>query len=413
MVAAVANPPTRGIASSSSSSSSDRPAPSLEAAQSGGSPIAKGQRGESVTAVQEALKAKGVNVDGAPLTVDGKFGPQTDAAVRGFQQQNGLTVDGLVGPQTLRALGLSTNSTTATTPATPPTRSEQARVTGAPSTARPPPPPLPAAPTPAPTTTAAASSTTLNLPPRSANAMSGSEAVAAMKGMTTPQREAFIQQQVLAGNVPDSARQMKDVPVSFTDKNGQRHDGTLHVMPDYVSIGSDADNVRVPMNPLTAQRIADATGTTLPTRKMVNDVYAAADVRLTPQPMPPTAQMTSTDYFARHDAMVDQQLASRGAAPGALVAGDKKDVVIGNLQSAHPDRVAIYGWHQPNGKAIQPLSTVHENTYADYSHGTRLVGQTMTVDGVERPVADVLADPALSGLVSDEGPVRNARVPRA
>ena len=35
---------------------------------------------------------------GYPLVVDGEFGPRTEAAVRDFQQRNGLAVDGIAGP---------------------------------------------------------------------------------------------------------------------------------------------------------------------------------------------------------------------------------------------------------------------------------------------------------------------------
>jgi peptidoglycan hydrolase-like protein with peptidoglycan-binding domain len=38
------------------------------------------------------------------LTVDGIFGPNTETAVKLFQQGTGLTVDGVVGPQTWQAL---------------------------------------------------------------------------------------------------------------------------------------------------------------------------------------------------------------------------------------------------------------------------------------------------------------------
>ncbi len=44
--------------------------------------------------------------------IDGIYGPQTRAAVRYFQQKNGLAVDGIVGPVTAAALGMTLSSTT-------------------------------------------------------------------------------------------------------------------------------------------------------------------------------------------------------------------------------------------------------------------------------------------------------------
>jgi len=59
--------------------------------------------GEDVREVQLALVAANLS-----LTVDGVFGPGTDAAVRSFQQKMGLVSDGVVGDMTRENLGLET-----------------------------------------------------------------------------------------------------------------------------------------------------------------------------------------------------------------------------------------------------------------------------------------------------------------
>ena len=75
--------------------------------------IKYGMKGDEVSNLQTSLKNAGYDVD-----VDGSFGPQTLAAVKQYQQANGLDVDGMVGPQTSAALfGGSTDTTTASTPA--------------------------------------------------------------------------------------------------------------------------------------------------------------------------------------------------------------------------------------------------------------------------------------------------------
>ncbi len=251
---------------------------------------------------------------------------------------------------------------------------------------------------------AATAATTLALPPRAAGAETGSEFLARTANMTRPEREAAMLEQIEAGNVPSFARELR--PVEF-EANG--HTGTAHVMPDYLAIGSDDDYVRVPLNPVTAQRIADQTDASLPTTRIVDAVHRQADVRLTPDPLPASARMMSNAYVEHHDALVDSQLRRAGGEPGALVAGHKKDVVISNRLAAYPDRVAIYGWHQSNGRPIQPLSTIHEQTYADYSHGARLVSQQVLVDGRPMRLEDALRDPELAPLFSSEGVIRDPR----
>lgn len=62
-----------------------------------------GVSGEPVKKLQERLAEFGFDPQGA----DGAFGPNTEAAVRAFQQANNLEVDGIVGPDTWNALGIT------------------------------------------------------------------------------------------------------------------------------------------------------------------------------------------------------------------------------------------------------------------------------------------------------------------
>ena len=95
------------------------------------------------------------------------------------------------------------------------------------------------------------------------------------------------------------------------------------------------------------------------------------------------------------------------------MAGHKKDVVIANQVLATHGKVAIYGWHRPDGKPIQPLYTGHAQSWVDYSHGVRLVSRRMTVDGKAMTIEAVLADPALAPLLSNEGVMLKTRYQQA
>ncbi len=55
--------------------------------------------GPDIRAMQQALADVGIDVG-----VDGVFGPGTEAAVRQFQEREGLTADGIAGPATLSRL---------------------------------------------------------------------------------------------------------------------------------------------------------------------------------------------------------------------------------------------------------------------------------------------------------------------
>ena len=67
-----------------------------------------------------------------------------------------------------------------------------------------------------------------------------------------------------------------------------------------------------------------------------------------------------------------------------------------------PDRVVIYGWHKPDGKPIQPVYSGHIDWYVDYSHGIRLINNQVLIDGKPVLFTDVLKDPVLYRIFSDE-----------
>ncbi len=247
------------------------------------------------------------------------------------------------------------------------------------------------------------------IPPRPNGALTGSQFLAKTANLSVPNREKEILAQISSGNIPDFLRTFVDVTVSSIDQSGTTHTIVYSVMPDYLAIGSNEDFARIPMNSHTAQKIADLFECSLITRKMVNDVWKQATVKLAPIPMTPGAQMLSNDYFGKHQQSIEK--ARAGKPLGALTAGQKKDVVISNALLKKPQSVAIYGWHKLNGVPIQPLSTVHSYTYADYSHGVRPASRTAKVDGKPMLLTDVLQSATLHPLLSDEGVMASPRIP--
>ena len=61
--------------------------------------VQNGSQGHPIRTLQLLLRAHGHN-----LTVDGMFGPATEAAVKAFQTSKGMTADGIMSAQTWSAL---------------------------------------------------------------------------------------------------------------------------------------------------------------------------------------------------------------------------------------------------------------------------------------------------------------------
>lgn len=252
---------------------------------------------------------------------------------------------------------------------------------------------------------------TRNIPSRAPQALTGSQFAESTSSVERQQREHAILGQILEGNMPGFLRQLAPVKLSCAVASGKTVNATIFVMPEYLSIGSDSDFLRIPMDLHTATAIADRFGFTLPTRKIVDAIYHQSTSRFTPQPLPAGPRMTSTEYYRHHNGMIEDQSRSRAFHSGALVAGHKKDVVLTNRLNSNPGRIAIYGWHRETGVPIQPLSTVHGADYADYSHGIRLVAPMAMIEGRLRSVHDILRDAVFAKVLSDEGPIHVSTAP--
>ncbi len=257
-------------------------------------------------------------------------------------------------------------------------------------------------------------------PPRKPTSETGSRFLTRTEKMNSDDREREIIKEILGGNFPEFLRNFRELKISLKLKDGKVHSAIYRVLPDYLMIGSDGDYVRIPMTVLAAQFIAEKFNCVLPTSKIVDDIFTMAQIRLFPQKIStegtPDGMKSATrnEMYGRHQRLIEEQLAKTGFKPGDLVAGHKKDVIITNFLDNHPKNVAIYGWHdfRNAGKPLQGYSYKNENTYADYSHGIRLVDKFMVVDGKEMEVSEVLKNPLLSKLVSKEGPIEDCRAVR-
>jgi hypothetical protein len=251
----------------------------------------------------------------------------------------------------------------------------------------------------------------LDLPPRPSGADGAGAIAKRLAGLDGWRREDLLLGEILAGNVPPFLRQLR--PIDLVTPRGRKPAaiGRIWVTSDYLAVGSDEDFLRVPLFPSSAQRVADRAGCLLPTRRIVDAVWRAAPTKLAPSTIAPGPDMISSERYFRHDARIEKQRREKGHRVGDLVAGHKKDIVVTPLLAERPGKLAIYGLIRPDGTAIQPLSSVHSAEYVDYSHGVRLVHRTMLVGVRERSVQEVLADPELSALLSDEGPILRPRYP--
>jgi len=255
------------------------------------------------------------------------------------------------------------------------------------------------------------------IPERPAHGLAGSGFSSQVAGLSIEDRETAIVREILSGNVPSFSRKLRSIKINQT-VDAEDYELICFVACDYMAIGSDQDYLYVPLTPSTAQYLADKLNCNLPTRKMVDKIYANSEIRLSPQPIPPSAKMTTIEVFEQHTDSIKQQFSLLGCERSAsgIVAGHKKDIIISN-KIYDPDlsneRVVIYGWHKSENSPIQPVYNGHIAMYADYSHGVRLISSLAFLNGDSIYLDDILKDPNLSILLSSQGVIRKPFYPES
>ncbi|MEM6532686.1 MAG: peptidoglycan-binding protein [Myxococcota bacterium] len=218
--------------------------------------------------------------------------------------------------------------------------------------------------------------------------LGGQDFLTLMETEPTDQEELIVQA-VLAGNVPDHVRSLVPVTVG---RHGM--EVTFYTLPDVISIGSNDDYVAIPMNRVSAERIAARLGMMLPTPQMVDDRWDQADYRFVPASLGGAATARISAY-REHNAMLQRE-----GTEGSLVGGMAKVYVTDS--ESELGHIGYYGWMRANGTPIQPSYDAHNRNYADYSHGALLSSLFVHIDGVAYSVHDLLRHPTMHRLISHE-----------
>jgi N-acetylmuramoyl-L-alanine amidase/Putative peptidoglycan binding domain len=227
--------------------------------------------------------------------------------------------------------------------------------------------------------------------------MKGSKFIATLPEAPGPARERAILDAVRAGAVR--------VDWATVTSAWGGHVAEITVSADALAVGDSEDWVRVSLSHTAAQHAADTFSALLPTTRISDLIFEQAQVRLSPCLQRADGAMANTSRMLRHHEEIEGK---RGGRTG-LIATVGKDWVTTNRLAGRPDRAANYGWHDHrarNGKPWQPLGLAHDRSHVDYSQVVRLVRREVRVDGEVRDLVEVLGDPALAGLVSNEGPIQ-------
>jgi hypothetical protein len=276
--------------------------------------------------------------------------------------------------------------------------------------------------------------------------MKGSEFCKTLPKAAGPRREKMLLDAVRRRDIAP----IEWVPITteIARPNGGKYTAKIFVSKDALRVGDATDSFRFSVSHRTAQHIADALDTVLPTPYLSDQIWKQADVKL--QSLAEARNwwqdgtMADTDRMLEQSRRVDKLIAAEIAKTGkhGLIADVGKDWVTHpelwqpyvpkpGCETGHP-RAMNYGWHLlsfpqspyyastlPGISVIQPAARCHTIPHVDYSQVVRLVRRDVDVCGkwgfktgcVKIDIRQIATSPELHGLVSASGPLEAMRHP--
>lgn len=241
--------------------------------------------------------------------------------------------------------------------------------------------------------------------------------------------------EMLKGNMPswNFSQRMKCTTSAVID--GLYYECNYFTLPQYLSVGDDADFIQWPLTIIDLQKfcdahtLTDADGNTspkfyIPPKKLVKNTWGQTDCKIAAQLLGASGDMTWPVKIGLEQAKINAAMKAKGCPITAFSRAKKAYITAPNVDGS---KLHFTGWYEPNGfgwedqtrqgdpsSGYRPQDATgnHEATYADYSHGCDLVYQDVLINGRQYDFADVCRDPKLCVLVSDQGPF-NPRFPNA
>jgi hypothetical protein len=231
---------------------------------------------------------------------------------------------------------------------------------------------------------------------------------------------------------------------------GNEYTAKIKVSKDAVRVGDATDSFRFSANHRTAQHIADALDSVLPTPYLSDQIWKQSAIQLPSMSQTRSwhadGTMSDTDRMLEQSKRVDKLITQQMVKTGkdGLIADVGKDWVTHpelwqpytpspRCEKGHP-RAMNYGWHWgvppghpqeefypstlPGIRVIQPAARCHTIPHVDYSQVVRLVRRDVEVCGLgysrgcgKMDIRQIATSPTISGLVSAAGPLEAMRHP--